>query len=157
MAVKRPTLLSKLVSLIALISTCGPTIGGDISPPSAKQYADNVSSEYAACAAYYQILSVGFERAGEMGSVAKADRTSELALAYSLAMAERQRSEEMARKVTLSRLEFYTNDMLREIENDISNVSILANKYANRCKAAIETPETFLDEVMTELTKQSGE
>jgi hypothetical protein len=123
----------------------------------AERVADNVSSEYAACAAYYQIVSVGLERASEAEGAANAYTASETAFQYSYLSAHESRSEEMARNVTRSRLEFYVKSMLEDIAHNMSNISILANNYADRCKLAIEDPEAFMSEVGMELLKGSEE
>jgi 1-aminocyclopropane-1-carboxylate deaminase/D-cysteine desulfhydrase-like pyridoxal-dependent ACC family enzyme len=36
--------------------------------------------------------------------------------------------------------------MFKEIDNNVSNISILMNKYGFRCKGAMENPEAMMKE-----------
>jgi hypothetical protein len=112
---------------------------------------DNISSEYTVCAAYFSILSAGFEKAGDANAALTASKASEAAFDMAYNTAKQTRSDDIAQKVTASRLEFYGKGMLSDIDNNFSNISILANQHASRCKAAIEKPVAFMEKVMNEV------
>ena len=138
---------------VALFVGCCVAIADEKQQNLAEKVTDIVSREYAICAAYYQIVSTGLERAGMMNGAASANSLSERAFQYSYSAAQRGRTTEEARKVVLSRLEFYVKDMMVDIENDMSNVSILTNKYSHQCKYAIEEPDALFNDVVTEVLK----
>jgi hypothetical protein len=66
-------------------------------------------------------------------------------------IAKMTRSDEIAQKVSASRLEFYTKEMVKDIGHNMSNISILTNQYLDRCKDAIENPEVFMQTIIKEV------
>lgn len=109
-----------------------------------KEVSDNVSEEYVTCAAYYSIASEAIRRSGDIKTAVKYEEARDTALQYALITAKKGRTKEMAEKVTLARLDLNMKSMTKEIDNDIGNISILMNKYANRCKEALENPDKIM-------------
>jgi len=107
---------------------------------------DNISSEFVECACYYSIVSQAMRNAGEKPTAEKYQQSSDTALSYAVISAGEGRSKEMAQEVTLSRFELGLKSMLKEIDNDVSNIAILMNKYGFRCKDAMENPEAMMKE-----------
>jgi hypothetical protein len=115
--------------------------------------ADKLVDEYAACAAYYEIVAVDLEKLGEKDSAANAYRASETALQRSQLAARQGRSEQLAREVVRSRLEFYIRGITRHTDQKMSNISVLAGKPGQRCKYAIQNPDAFRKELEAEVPK----
>lgn len=71
-----------------------------------------------------------------------------------MAYAQIGRTKEMAQKVTLARLEMSISLMQKKIENDFSNISLLAVDYGERCKEVMKNPlsleEKWYKENLTE-------
>lgn len=111
-----------------------------------KEAANNVSSELVECSMYFEISSEGLRRSGQRDAADAYKSVSEVALDRALAAAQLGRSAEMAEKVTLARAELALKDMIAEMENDISNISILQNNYATRCKTVLEHPKRIMEE-----------
>jgi pyruvate formate-lyase activating enzyme-like uncharacterized protein len=111
-----------------------------------REAANNVSSELVECGAYFQISSEALRRTGRSAIADAYESHSEVALDRALTAAQIGRSSHMAEKVTLARYELSVKDMLAEMDNDMSNISILLNKYATRCKMVIERPERIMEE-----------
>ena len=111
-----------------------------------REAANNVSSELVECGAYFQITSEALRRTGRTASADSYEASSDLALNRAFDAAQIGRTSQMAEKVTLARYELSVKDMIAEIDNDMSNISILLNKYATRCKMVIERPERIMEE-----------
>jgi|GEM_PF-1433083 len=107
---------------------------------------DNISSEFAECSSYFSIVSQAMKSAGHKTVADKYGQASDTAIKYALMTAEKIRNREMAQKVTLSRFEAGMKGMLKDMDNNIGNISILSNKYALRCKRALEEPEVMMKE-----------
>ena len=60
----------------------------------------------------------------------------------------------MAEKVTIARLELDVKSMASEIGKDISNISILMNKYSNRCEEIMEDPDKMMNEWVEKILKR---
>jgi hypothetical protein len=112
--------------------------------------AEKLTDEYAACAAYYQIVSADLEKLGKTESAANAYNASESALHYAYLAAQEDKSEETARKVARSRLEFYIKGIVQHMDNETRNISVFAGKPGQRCKDAIEDPDTFRNKLEKE-------
>jgi hypothetical protein len=97
---------------------------------------DNISHEFVACACYFSIVSQAMSNAGDKQAAEKYEQASDTALNYAVMAAQENRSNEMVRKVTLARFELGLKSMFKEIDNNVSNISILMNKYGFRCKDA---------------------
>ena len=118
-----------------------------------KSFADNLSSEYATCAAYYTVMVGALTHSGESELADQYSRNGSVAFDYALEFAKDNRTEEMANSVTTSRFTMYAEGMMKEIGNDASNVSILLNQYAYRCKEALEDPERFAKKILAEILR----
>lgn len=111
-----------------------------------KELSNNVSEEYVTCAAYYSIASEAIRRSGDIKTAVKYEEARDAALQYALIAAKEGRTKEMAEKVTLARLDLNMKSMTKEIDNDIGNISVLMNKYADRCKEILENPDKIMAE-----------
>ena len=60
----------------------------------------------------------------------------------------------MAEKVTSSRLDIEVKAMLKDIDNDISNISILTNKHLDHCKEIMEDPNKMVAEWTDKILKR---
>lgn len=107
---------------------------------------DNVSEEFITCASYFSIVSRALENSAEKETSTKYEKAMQSAIDYALIAAQEGRTMEMVQKVTLARFEMNMKDMTKEIEGNVSNISILTNKYAYRCKAVMENPEAMMEE-----------
>ena len=141
--------LNLLVYSIALSFTS--LAQADESRPPDKSFADNLSSEYATCAAYYTVMVGALTHSGESELADQYSKNGSVAFDYALEFAKDNRTEEMANSVTTSRFTLYAEGMMKEIGNDASNVSILLNQYAYRCKEALEDPESFAKKILAEI------
>ena len=134
--------LFQLVSGIQFIFAEEPSIPQDIM----NEVTNNISDEYCNCAAYFMIVSEGFKRSNEIETAEQYIKVSETALKFADDFAKQSRTEEMAVKVTSARMEMYTKSMIKEIGNNIENISILMNKYGQRCKYIMEEPDKTMYE-----------
>ncbi|MGA3800551.1 hypothetical protein ACPCYX_22705 [Pseudomonas fluorescens] len=92
---------------------------------------NNLAHELAECAGFYviseQILKTQEPKLAERSQVA-----ADNALEYSKALT--------SEKLTRARTEMAIKSMLKEIDNDGANFSILLNKYADQCGEAVSDP-----------------
>jgi hypothetical protein len=127
-------------------------------PPNSKEIikeaSNNISEEFVTCAAFYSIAAEGLRRSGHLEDAAKMDKARNAALEYALISAKEGRTIEMAKKVTMARLELNMKSMTNEINNDIGNISILINEYAGCCKEIMENPDKMMAEWADKIIKK---
>ena len=109
--------------------------------------ADNISSEYTSCAAYFSLVSHAVKNSKEPEVAEKYKEMYEISMQGALTLAKSIREESMAMKVTLARFENSLSSMSNDIGNDFSNISILFSQYSNTCKNALEKPEEFIKNI----------
>ena len=146
--------MNKFSYLIVLMLLCSNIYAESNERDLETELADYISVEYADCAAFYSFLSVGFEASDEFDSVAIAEKRTLQAHGYSYQFAlTAGRSEEMAEKVAASRVQLSIQEMGKEIQGDMSNISVLLSKYSDRCKKALDNPDAFMDVIYEEFLK----
>ena len=123
----------------------------------AKEVADNVSSEFATCAAYFAIVSEAVSRSGDKDISNQYKSIQETAMSYALISAKVGRTDEMAQKVSLARFSMFLQGMGEDMGKDISNISILSNKYAFTCKNAMEKPEKLMEDIQNKVVQKYTE
>lgn len=111
----------------------------------AAEVTDNVAMEYAECAAYFSIVSGAFSSSGKPAEAPKFKDASDKAALFSLMAAKRSREDAMASKVTLARIEMSLKDMLKAIDNNYSNMSLLSNKYLTPCVDAMRDSAPLIE------------
>lgn len=115
---------------------------------------NNISHEFVECAAFFGMASEGIRRGGNNMLASEFKTSMQNSLAYAMAYAQIGRTKEMAQKVTLARLEMSISLMQKKIENDFSNISLLAVDYGERCKEVMKNPlsleEKWYKENLTE-------
>ena len=121
-----------------------------------KEIANNVSEEFVICAAFYSICTEAVSRSGDPQTVPRYEEAFDAALYYALTAAKKGRTQEMAEKVTLARLELYMKSMTGEIDNDMGNISILLNKYLYRCILVMENPAKVFDDWSEKIFRKYG-
>lgn len=105
---------------------------------------DNIATEYAECAAYFAVLQGTFAHSGKPTESAKYKEASDKAAEFSLISAKQSRSDDMATKVTLARFEMNLKDMMKTIDHNYSNISLLVNKYSESCVEGITNSEVLM-------------
>lgn len=135
-----------LMYLMMLIILANPIYASDKDTDVKNAISDNISEEFLTCASYFSIVMRGLEKSGEKETAAKYQQAINGAIDYALIAAQEGRTSEMAQRVTLSRYELNLKDMTKEIDNNFSNISILTNKYAYRCKSVMEKPEAMMED-----------
>ena len=110
------------------------------------EISNNISEEYVTCSAFYIISSEVLKHSGDLETASKYQGYSISAIQSALISSKKGRTQEMAEKVTLSRLDIEVKAMLKDIDNDISNISFLTNKYLDHCKEIMEDPNKMVAE-----------
>lgn len=91
----------------------------------------NLAHELAECAGFYTLSGMAFEaQAPELSE--KSRDIGATAFYYS--------KELTNEKVTRARTEMAVKSMMKEIDNDSANYSILLNKYGDRCSEIVADP-----------------
>ena len=121
-----------------------------------KEIANNVSDEFVTCAAFYMISAEAVRRSSDPETASRYEELSDTALHYALNAANKGRTQEMAQKVTLARLELNIKSMKKDIDSDVSNISVLINNYGYQCKQVMENPEKVLDEWTEKIFRKYG-
>jgi hypothetical protein len=93
--------------------------------------ANNLAHELAECAGFY-VISEKILQAQEPKLAERSKEAADSALDYSKALT--------SEKLTRARTEMAIKSMMKEIDNDAANYSILLNKYADQCGEAVSDP-----------------
>lgn len=115
---------------------------------------ENISGMYAECAAYYRLVYFALNMSNKKETANAYRQLEDSAMLLSLLLAKEGRSEDMAAKVTGSRIEINMKQMKQEIDNRNENISILINKYQSNCTEAVTNPP---DQVLKILKARAGE
>lgn len=97
-----------------------------------KRALNNLAHEFAECAAFYSLSSRIFE-AQEPQLAKRTDQAAMDAMVYSNALT--------SEKLTNARVEMAVKSMIKDMDNDVSNVSIILNKYSDSCGQAMTDPK----------------
>lgn len=118
------------------------------SQPSEKEVlteiADNISYEYIECGVYFQIAGEGLKKAGNLEFAKKYDDLVDLCYLSAYQLIVKNREKSMADKVATSRVSMVNSSMRKEINNNYSNLSIISDKYLNRCIEIINDPSKMI-------------
>jgi hypothetical protein len=91
---------------------------------------NNLSVQYAEATAYFELVSEALSKSGK--DATKYANEAQIAMAYALALASEGRTQDVAIKVTIARIESAKKIMLREMEYRNENLMIIKNKYADQ-------------------------
>jgi hypothetical protein len=97
---------------------------------------NNYAHELAECSAFYMLSSV-IVKAQKSNISKNAEKLGGLAIKSSAMLT--------SEKLALARAEMATQTMLKEINNDAVNFSILLNKYADPCREALSDSKVRMD------------
>ncbi len=120
-----------------------------------KQILNNISAEYCECSAYFHIATEAIKRSGEDSLSQRYKNIAEELFISSLTIKELETSsEEMAKKVTGSRFEFFVKTMLDEIANDYGNIAILMNQHQTYCLDIYKDPQQHTERIRKQTAKK---
>jgi len=108
---------------------------------------ENISGQFAECAAYYRLVYHALISSNEPEANSYRE-LEDTAILYSRLLANEGRNNDLALKITNSRIEMYINKMKQESNNRNENISILINKYDFKCEEALEEPERYIQQSM---------
>jgi hypothetical protein len=91
---------------------------------------NNLSVQYAEATAYFELVSEALSKSGKDATKYAAE--AQIAMAYALTLASEGRTQDVAIKVTIARIESSKKIMLREMEYRNENLMIIENKYADQ-------------------------
>jgi hypothetical protein len=109
---------------------------------------ENMSGQYAECAAYYRLVYHAMNSSNEKETAKGYRQLEDEAMFYSLLLANKGRSKDVAIEVTNSRIEMYIKKMKQEANSRNENISILINKYHFSCQQVMENPSIQLLELL---------
>lgn len=119
---------------------------------------ENISGQYAECAAYYELIYHAMNGSNEKEAAGAYKQLENNAMFYSLLLANEGRSKDMAVKVTNSRIDMYMKKMKQEADNRNENISILINKYHFGCEEAMKNPPNeVLDVLKTKINEATSQ
>ena len=109
---------------------------------------ENISWQYAECAAYYELVFNAMKASNENETANAYRQLENDAMFYSLLLGNEGRSKDLAIEVTNARIDIYKKKMKLEADNRIENISILINKYHFECQERMQNPPTEIIEVL---------
>lgn len=115
---------------------------------------ENISGQYAECAAYYELVYHAMNSSNEKETANAYRKLEESAMFYSLLLANEGRSKDVAVEVTNSRIEMYMKKMRQEASNRNENISILINKYNLGCQALMDNPPSQVLKILKAKAEQ---
>ena len=142
----RCVILAYLICIIVVSFFVNPLLSYAQDTKQIDKNLENISGQYAECAAYYRLVSYAMETSNELKSADTYRQLEGQAGLYSILLASEGRNEEMAFKVTQSRIEMYIKQMRQETNNRNENISVLINKYHFECQEAMDNlPKAVLE------------
>jgi len=126
----------------AFLLCAGPILGSAQETAEIDTTLEDISGQYAECAAYYRLVYHAMISSNEIETANDYRQLEDTAMFYSLLLANEGRSQDLAVEVTDSRIEMYMKLMKRETDNRNENISILINKYHFGCQDAMENPSS---------------
>jgi len=113
---------------------------------------DDISGEFAECASFFGVLALSMDHkassstereiANEVKEISKKMWSLyDLLYKYAVLSASKTRTIDMSKKVTDARVSLYVKGMAKETDSDFSNISILLDKYGDRCQQLRITAE----------------
>ena len=143
MSYKLVSLMRHLLIALFLFASTHIQLAANENKPLDPSLFDTLSKEYAVCSAYSTVIQAILMKAGDRVTAEKYGLQSKVAYQYASEYAKRGRTDEMANKLTLSRIQTHVQAMTEEFGNDASNISILVNRHSYKCKEAIVEPDAF--------------
>ena len=138
------TILFFTLSAIPMVSFAQPATEID-------KNLENISGQYAECAAYYEFTYYALKSSGEVAGAQAYMNLEEQAMFYSWILASEGRDKDMALNVTNSRINMYKKQMRKETNNAAANISILINKYHFSCDEIIKTPNKKVMDILSRI------
>ena len=132
--------MKKLLGIVVLGLFCCNFSSAEIIEQKRNQYIyNNLSMDYNACQHYFLIMSEALKTnnpdpAKVKNFVDNSKLASQLAFSYGV-------DAGLTNEAILARSKILINEMLKYINNDFTNMSVLFLEYGEFCKSLIDTPE----------------
>ena len=133
-------IITKFLGIVVLgLMWCNISFAETIEEKRSHYIYNNLSLEYTECQHYYLIASEAVKTNDPDSNIIKnflqsSKLSSELAFMYG-------QEAGMTVEAMLARTKILVNEMLKPLNNDYANISILLNKYGEKCKSMLDTPE----------------
>lgn len=116
-----------------------------IAKDSDSQIIDDVSVGFVTCSAFYSIIEVAAKNSEKPDLEKHYNQLGINAYSFSLELAKNDRTEEMANKVTASRLTLFFKSMITEIDSNFKNISVLMSQHLDPCTDMMKKPVDYLE------------
>ena len=132
--------MQKFLGIVVLcLMWCNISFAETIEEKRSHYIYNNLSLEYTECQHYYLIVSEAVKTNDPdsniiINSLQSSKLSSELAFMYG-------QEAGMTVEAMLARTKILVNEMLKPLNNNYANISILLNKYGEKCKSMLDTPE----------------
>ena len=140
--------MKKIIFILLLILILSPLSSFGQEKRQIDKNLENISWQYAECAAYYELVFNAMKASNENETANAYSQLENDAMFYSLLLANEGRSKDLAIEVTNARIDIYIQKMKQETDNRNENMSILINKYHFECQELMKNPPTELIEVL---------
>ena len=149
----------KRIACISLLMILGsPLLGFGQDAKGIDGNFENLSGQYAECAAYYRLIYHAMNSSHEKETANTYHKLEDTAMIYSRLLANEGRKRDVAVEVTNARIEMYLKKMKQEAGNRNENISILIKKYHYGCQEAMESPPSDVTRIsqtkVEEITEQ---
>jgi hypothetical protein len=105
----------------------------------------NAMDDYCTCAAFYQWSSEAMSRRGSKESAEGYGNISTQLLSFAVSLGLATKTEEMALKVTQAKFVMASDSMRAEIQNKLTNFSILMNRHLKPCQEMVQNPTQVVE------------
>jgi len=148
--------IKKIVLFLILILYSGSVFSDNSSKEIQNEIADNISSEFNECAAYFYITFGAMEKFGDVDTAKRFSNLSDRALGYGIESFMLSGTNEMAKEVSESRFKMNMKRMMKDINSNYSNLSILTKDYGERCMYIMKKPTEMIIEWDRKIYKKYG-
>ncbi len=147
--------MKRIVCISVLVFLANPLLSFGQETKGIEIKLENISGQYAECAAYYRLVFHAMNSSNEKETANAYRQLEDTAMFYSLLLANEGRSKDVAVDVTNSRIEMYMKKMKQEANNRNENIAILINKYHFGCQEAMENPLSQVVEILQKKTDEA--
>ena len=134
----RELLMKKIICILIFTSFVVPLVSHAQQSAEIDKDLENISGQYAECAAYYEFAYYALKSSGDAVSAEAYYNLEGQAMYSAYILASEGRDDDMALNVTNSRIDMYKKKMRREANNTNANISILINKYHYDCEKIMQ-------------------
>jgi hypothetical protein len=141
-----------LIAAVFAVALHGYALADDQSE-AVEMATDNLSFEMSQCASFHKVVAACLFRSNQNEGAEQVRKSAVAYLEMAAWLAKRAGISKLD-ETLVARDNMAVKDMRKSIDDDCRSVSILLDKYADRCKAILHNPSTALREYIVQVQQR---